>query len=406
MSQWFEMSTGSLVVGEAAYAERLEQSPPGDLVPLADALLGYVSLESATRAPEGTYKKCPSDSDLEHYGMWLLKIIRTQDPEAVVTSSVLSRAHTLGLGIGPEPIGRHFDDLHEFRARLDVPHFSRDGAFKNWSTEDFVANASRLVSSLGGRKPNEGDYREWARVGNGPGPNVIKSAMKGGLRKLNSHLGFPDIRSFEYDDFIDWGVRTMRVNEGQRLSTTSIAILSKRSCGPSDITIYKNFGNLPAFFDKVEDAYLDSEQRRQEHAAELAATFDTLGVAQENAWTDAYKQQFTARYIVAQRCLPNAPKEQLATLATNGPGTFTKSILHTNPELTAGHIELLAVRLEVFDDIWPPYPNDKRILKIDARATNQERRRQSTRRMARRSRPVATSRNTTRTMEEPEKTVA
>lgn len=367
MSQWFEMSTGSLVVGEAAYAERFEQALPGDLVPLADLLLGNVSMDGATRAPEGTYEKYPTDNELELYGAWLLKIMRSQDQDAVVSSNVLRRAHNLGLGIGADPIGRHFGTLHELRSRIDVPHFAPDRTYAHWTLENFVENASNLAASIKWRKPEVSDYREWARLGNGPGPSMIRALFRGGVTYINSSVGFPNIRAFEYEDFIDWGVRFMLTNNGKSIDTAVLMALSKRSCGPSEALIYKHFGAIPKFASIVNDNYRSETAEKNAHTADLLASFDELrpfsriGV---ESWGEERKKKFVAKLLLAKRCLPLAPRNKIESIATNSSAEFCRQISQTNPGLSNAHIELIADGMGLFDDIWPPYPNDNKILRL------------------------------------------
>lgn len=376
MSQWFEMSTGSLVVGEAAYAERLEQTPPGDLVPLAELLLGAVATEGAAKAPKGTYKVRVSNDELESYGSWLLNVVREKDSEAILNTPILRNAHVLELGINPEAVMKRFGSLNELRTRIDSPSFAPFGTFKNWSTEDFVDNANKLSLILGDRKPKKSDYREWARTGNGPGPNVIQSSVAGGITQLNAYLGFPDINSFEHEDFIEWGVRAMRVNNGMPLGVIPLTVLSKRGCGPSEGPIYEHFSSVTSYAALVTERYTYEESLRDEHTAELLSRFEEFYIPQSPNpadWSEERKLQFSARYTVASYCLPGVPAEQIFNISKNSSNTFVSAIQRINPDLTAGHIEVVAETLDVFDDIWQLYPNDKRLLKINNKEIETER---------------------------------
>lgn len=375
MSQWFEMSTGSLVVGEAAYEERLEQAPPGDLVPLADLLLGNVSLEGAAKAPEGTYEKPTSNESLEQYGKWLIKVARERDPKAYLKTAIMQRANDLGIGMGPSNITKRYKSFNSFREKVDTPRYSAHRTYQGWTIEDFIKNARKLSTHLHGRKPTGSDYFKWARSGNGPSPNIIFEQL-GGVRLLNSYLGFPDISAFEYEDYVDWGVRVMRTNNGQRINLVSITVLSKRSTGPSEGMIYKNFGSIPNFADTVAKQYEISATQQEEAATEQTRIYDSLNpelIADTVEWSDEQKQAFIARYRVAKHCLLGVPQCEIVDVAKRNTREFINALIKNDPNLTAGHVEVLAESLGVFDIIWNLYPNDERTLALTEKELDAQR---------------------------------
>jgi hypothetical protein len=377
MSQWLEMSTGSLVVGEAAYAERFEQALPGDLVPLADFLLGTIPIENVTKPPARSYEMNMPESEFKTNGKWLLKLIQAEDKDTLLSPDVIDRAHYLGLGYSKTGIIGRFGSFHEFRRAIDAyPNPLPAGTFDSWATEDFVSNAQALLATFDKpRKPTGKDYDAWAKRGMVPRAHAIRNKIKGGINHLNSYLGFPDVRKFDEEDYLEWGVRVMRANEGRRIDLIDISVLSKRGCGPSERSVATRFDGTLNFADIVANRFETEETKNNERRQHLIDTFNSLPI--EERRTDKWKAErvcsYAAKYIVAQQCLPRAKDEALNAIAMKTTPCFMAEIIKQNPNLSPGHIEVIAETAGVFDDIWQLYPNDLWIFRITPQEAAAER---------------------------------
>lgn len=369
MSEWFDRSTGKLVVGEAAYQERLELAFPSDMVPLADMLLHNEPLN----ASEGLVAKGQrfprlSNEDIVQYGAWLLRVMRSADPQAGLMIEHFDRGFAMGLGPSKQTILRRLGSIYALRERIDAPHFLPDGTFEQWSTDEFVQNAAQLSASLGGRKPSEIDYREWARQGKGPGVFLIKQTFKGGLSSLNERIGFPNVKRFEEEDFYDWGVRFMRANDGRAVGAPELDVLSAKGCAPSVATVYTHMGALSRYGNEVARRYENDQADREYHAEVLMKSFEQLdlsGYPEVSGWTNNEKIAYIARHELAVACLPRAEPEQLHKLASQKTNALVRSLCRADSRLTPGHIETVAVTLDVFDDIWEMYPYDRQKFRVD-----------------------------------------
>lgn len=386
MSEWFDRSTGKLVIGEAAYQERLEQAFPSDMVPLADMLDGTHSGADDDNNYVGRGERFPpqTDEELVMYGEWLLRAMQRADPRAGLELKTFDRAHALGLGPSKSTILRRFGSIYALRDRIDAPHFLPDGSFDDWTTDRFVENAARLSASLGGRRPTEAQYRDWARRGEGPGVFVIKQAFPGGgLSALNERIGFPYVKAFEVEDFYQWGVRFMRANDGRLIGVPELDVLSAKGCAPSETAVYNNVGPIGAFRQEVLRRYENEEADRGYHAEVLMKVFDALDtsdVAGIAKWSDDKKQQYAAKYLLAEACLPRADATWLKTVAAQSTNMFVRSLRIANPELTPGYVEMMAVTLDIFDDIWDMYPYDRQRLRVKDDEVDAARRTRNSRR--------------------------
>jgi hypothetical protein len=333
---WFDIREGKMVVGDAAYESVIEQSGPGDIVPLADLLVepdltvDYTDFDHLPRRMTP-----PSEEECRTYGAWVLNLLSEADDDYPLERSHFERLSRLGLGMTYSAFrkGIGINPIAEIRAELGNPHFSPPLTYDDWSTEDFVENAKKLALALK-RKPIETDYREWARQNKGPGLGVIQTRIEGGVRRLNEMAGYFNSNDATDQDFIDWGVHVMEANESALPTVVMVSVLSKRDRGPSHRTLADRFGTMTDFQQRVKQEY------------EL-----TFG-AHDREEPEISRQE--AQAIVIKACtlgLTDKVIDELAQKSTER--TLISNIRKINPNLHAGDIESLAVTYGVFDIIWP-----------------------------------------------------
>ena len=153
--------------------------------------------------------------------MALRAVEEVQGVEQPVTKEMLRRLFVLGLSPGPQAFFRgkqpRFDSMREFRQEIGAGTIKGAAGhlFDDWSVGDFVSSAAQISAQVQ-RRPRHQDYAAFAGtrdpVGNFfPGEWVINSRF-GGVAALNELLGYPDVRSWDIDDYIEYGVRVAEVN--------------------------------------------------------------------------------------------------------------------------------------------------------------------------------------------------
>jgi hypothetical protein len=264
----------------------------------------------------------------------------------------LARLSALGLGPFPESIRKRFKTLPLFRRACGLyspDHvYERHGKFRG--TAAIVAFARQLQASLDGRLPVKADYERAANTGDGPSISHIRKQI-GGMGELRELLGYPNIRRWDDDDFIDWGVRVMEANKGTGLPLAFAVILSKRRRGPSDTTITSRFKRWDTFRESV---WAEREERENERAEKIRGyreqTEDGRLPKGYGRFSETTLVVAAAKYILAQRLTSLSPKDLRAL--PRDTDAFVDALIQANINLTPGRIETEAVMMGIFDDIW------------------------------------------------------
>lgn len=384
---WFDTRLGEQLIGEEAVMQRLQEAGPGEVVPLQDLLLG-------DDFPIGgrEFRKQPSAAwtceDFVALGSATLELFESTGNERILRTRTLNRLQKLGIGpllntfIGT---GKDFETMQDYNEAIGAAEvgYSTRGKFSNWTTADFVAYAASVEREVGG-KPREEDYRQRARHDrDAPTVGVLYASFTGRINELNEHLGYCNVKSWDEDDYIDFGAKCIEVNGLAMFKHSTIAVLSARRRGPGYVAIMRKFGNWNNYRTQVVAEYEErtaaSQQVRTEKLARYKALTESSGLPQEYSELPDDKLLFYAgRYLVALAVAPTIRSEQLGrVLRRRSSRSFVNSLLRVsnNPRLTAGHIEITASTLGVYDDLWPmdQYKEYLRVTPQDIAAVNERR---------------------------------
>lgn len=66
---------------------------------------------------------------------------------------------------------------------------------------------------------------------------------------------------------------------------------------------------------------------------------------------------------MARKCLPNATNQRLLDIAQD-PGSLYLALRSSNPLLTKADVELIAVSIDVFDEVWPGKEDYRKYLHV------------------------------------------
>lgn len=348
---WIDTRNGELLIGAEAAADRIDEAGP-DIVPLVELLtvkdFPFENGDFGSIAVRGwTY------DHFINFGHWVLNILSQEETNTTksLTKEHLVRLHTLGFCPSLSIFSRTFTTLWNYRMELDAEPGRDNGRYRDWTIADYVAYASKLARSCKG-KPKEKDYL----AADGPSPLQIKRYTGEGISMLNELIGYPNIRNMDEHDFIDWGVKVMEANDG-RLSAPILKILSSREQGPGVRAVMTKFVSIPQFREQVQERYEASEKKkfaaRQEKIAEYRRLQEEWELPKEVAnLSDDKAVVFIAKYWVAMKCLPGISTDVHIDVASNT-NSFVTRLRRSYLQVSSGDIETAALRLGVFDDIWP-----------------------------------------------------
>lgn len=190
------------------------------------------------------------------FGRWITRIVAppVQPKEKVLNKDVLKRARAIGLGPSRRSIIIEFGNMSNFYREAEAAGSLIKGSFDDWTIDDFVEYLRNLGHELG-RRPTVDDIENAAtKSPSNPNRNLMYERFKeeGGINMLLELAGFVVIPRWKPEDYISWGVRVMRANEGKKLTDTVIAYFSERQLGPSRRPITRIFPRgLKGFQDRV-----------------------------------------------------------------------------------------------------------------------------------------------------------
>jgi hypothetical protein len=295
------------------------------------------------------------------YGRWVLGLINPDDDtEHPLVQQHFRRLSIMGLGMGDKALMKRVgaSSLADFRTKIGAPVGRQVGLYDHWGPDEYAKYALDLSTRLGGSKPSDADYTNSARNKEGPAVETIRRTLLGTVKQLNELIGFPNVTRMTPPDMVYWGSQVRKANAGIRLTTFVVDILSSRKRGPSTRSIYVHFGSWGAFTEQANEQYeRDMEHEARQRKANLALYEEMIssGMLPESAKDLSEAELFAlgGKYQLIEIFAPSMTTEARARHADLSPVNFLNSLARSRPGLSAGMIELEAVDLGVFDDIWP-----------------------------------------------------
>lgn len=359
---WYDTSEGALLVGAFAAEQRMQEV--GQMVvPLAEVL---TNPDYAVRAPEELKINSEGwDDDAKvAYGQWILQVVTagTGDPTAV-TRQVFRQARNLGLGPSPRSL-----DFNEFKDTIGVPLGNRSDRrahrrFRD-ADEDDIIDAAIGYFKDSGHKISDNEYDQAAKTGSVPNLRRLSEALGGGgVSALNELLGYPNIPSWQEEDFIDYGVNFVKANGPEALTGTLNSILAELKYGPATRTIIERFGKWNIYKGKVLAKYQQIETTKQTRlAAYRQRIADGTFPAEYGALPEDELLAIGARYTLIEACAPQAIRKDKDKIARFKNIRFLfRDLGELSKHLTPGYIEMVALSLHILDQLYPTTENEDRL---------------------------------------------
>jgi|SRR5665213_3468201 len=358
---YFDTFGGELIVGADSYEAAIEGGAhPMDIRPLGELLT-----QKEWNIGPNDYQPILSskwDRSLDVPAVtWVQNVVSRYQPGAVVTGDVLLRVGKLGILPRAEHFKRHPGGLAKIYEEAELSGVTNRGVFDAWTRADLLGYINRSAKELE-KRPTWRDLEGRARDNaSNPGPAVICRLLKCSYGEILELAGYPNIRSWDLEDYINWGVRFMIANNGEEPSTEPLNLLSAIYRGPHAKTIQNKFGTVTKFRELVRERFeVETKFQESVRKAKLQQIeheidrneFPTVLVEHANTAEDVIA--IRARYRILKCLLPDVEESYILEKAViRQQHWFVRAIQHADPHITAGYIETTAVKLGLFEDIWP-----------------------------------------------------
>jgi hypothetical protein len=372
---YYDVSSSQLLLGKVALDNHIESGGhPADVYRLG-SLLRDEELEMGG-VNDSMDTKQWTRTDFLSYGKWLINVVDppTKPKSKTLNVKIVERAKKMGLGAGLDAIRspHNFGSMRSYYDHLKLDNAQRIGTYKrkfeDWELNDFVNHIKKVARRLD-KKPTKQDlYRMSRRNRKSPSPDII-ARRYGGFRKVLEYAGFPDIHSWEREDFINWGVRCMLANDGKLPTVVMIDYLSSKKAGPGSPTVIRRFGKVRVFQEETALAYQkEVERRRQDREDKLniiAKGIDSGSLPKELFDDVEDESEIIARYgkYLVVRKIGLSPRIDgiinMCASGKNGNGfvpavkRYAIGLYGSVASYDAGEIETTAMALGVDEDIWP-----------------------------------------------------
>lgn len=352
---WFDTRTGDQLIGEAAVSQRLEESGPGDVLPLKDIVLAD-SFPYRYGDFEPFHSQELTREDFINYGRWVINLLSSDERFSELHVKHLQRLARLGVGPGRGAIKqRTGSEFGQYRTEIGVPIQEREN-FGHWTRRHHVDRMRRLEAQYG-RKPTSRELNIASEAGDGP-PNWAMNASTGGTpADINELIGYPNVRAWDTEEpFIRWGAQVMAANNGRPLTDSVIRVLAGRKRGPSEKTIRENCDSTARFQELATQRYITDPTSYQTRSADARARLDTLRAQKlVNAWVGEHIGDvvaYIAQYDVTKDCVRDMDELEYQYWALEDSAKLVKRILQAAPHLVREDIYLSAIATKHTDDIW------------------------------------------------------
>jgi hypothetical protein len=397
---YFDISNGEVLVGEneqQVYAAQHDN--PELIVPLGNLLRQTIESLPYEHYDQADCNEWNEDQ-FKQFGTWILSILPPPESnyQRVINMSVFNQANKLGVGPSAHDIIRTFNSLSNFYKEIRAENVLAKNQFDDWTIDDFI---SYLKYVGGDKRPEISDIRRLSRQDpSHPSWKIINDRFKniGGFRKIQELAGYTVVRLWDRDDFIDWGVKFMEANDGKMPTVTMLDYFSTLQRGPTAVTIYSNFDNIPSYREEIERKYNESQQDKKEAEETLigkinddllsgrvpeelfssadneiseincSVRFDTTCSSADTALFSKESplpkilnklgiEELFARYgkySILCEVAPGMTKDTKISIACGvGSDRSFESLIRRHHRIPLGDIEYAGLTLGVFDYVWP-----------------------------------------------------
>lgn len=332
-----------------------------------------ITLVAHSRGNSVTYDNLTDQQFAELYKP-LIEVLQL-DPtkDAPPTRAQIDRASILGLVPSQKAIYAR-TTLSKVQA---LNGFRPKYRFQDWLKSDYIEAGQKLATIIGGRPKrviiDAASKGLYSQLGNFPTTDEIKCRF-GSLSAFQELCGYPSCRSWEVEDYLDWSNAFYRQNPDVDITPRMVGLLSIRGVGPSTKAIYNNFGSFVEFKKQASTYFGDTinneaweRSQRYAHAKRMSAREPLMNNLLTSVESNERRiLQVAAQFMILECMMPDIDDNTRHSLASKEEASaFVRSCVgQSRGEIKAADVEIQALQLGVYDDLWPMYRFENVDLKI------------------------------------------
>lgn len=360
----YDINEGKLLIGASAIDDAIEAGYDStDMYELADLLDQPKIMVGPDFTDPMEYSDWDSADDIPVV-KWLHGLIRDarEGRKAAISHAALTRAGYLGITPRITYFSNRPGGVQGMYAEAELRDVKMRGYFDTWANQDFVDYVQELGRELG-RKPQHNDFVEHARIAGNPSDYHMEQRF-GKPSTLLELAGWVNVKEWSTNDFIDWGVHFMFVNNGLLPTSRHLRYVSaySRGIGPGTDAIYdeEGFTSIMDFQTKVADEYSRQSLFQQQveklllEQSQLDADSDPLvrGLVDSSEGSEELLQMY-AKFVLVSALLPElGPSEQKSLCRMKKPIHFAERVLRLDPRIKLADVETMAASLGVTHIVW------------------------------------------------------
>lgn len=183
----------------------------------------------------------------------------------------------------------------------------------------------------------------------------------GGVRKINEMLGFPNVKSWDNEAYLQYGANILRYNGPDTLTVSNAHRLALEKFGPHPAAIKARFGSWGRFKNLAHEQLRNEQSQLENHQASVEEYYrkqfpDKENISFEEKALHRALWLLVGTYFKTQPLeLPERVNEKTVEKVINEIRTRSKG------GQTLADIEITALVLNIFDDLWPTQPQQQRL---------------------------------------------
>lgn len=364
---YYDLAEDGLIIGGAALDDAIEAGQhPADIQVLGRLLHQPERPVDSDFTPPTDYSQWDPALDVPT-AKWLHALIQESHPEekSALSEEALVRAGYLGLIPRITYFKKRPGGTQGLYAEAELRDVKMRGYFDSWTAQDYVNYVRKLGETLK-RKPQHEDFVEYARIAGNPSEKQMQKQF--GKPSVALELaGWVNVKEWDTNDFIDWGVHFMFVNDGLVPTSRHLRYVcaGSRGIGPGPDAIYdhEDFSSLMDFQTKVAEEY--TKQHLSRESTEKLLIEQTEIDAQHNPIVQELldgldepvrRAQTYAKFLLIYPLLPEdiVQSELKAMCQMKQASYFVERVIRVCPEVSLAELETMAAAKGLTDIIWPP----------------------------------------------------
>jgi hypothetical protein len=380
---YIDTSNGEVLAGQKQLTEYRSANSEANIHKLGEALRYPTGLVAELELPKLVTNEWSEERYID-FGKW---IIATADPVEArkrhTTINLFRNARHLGLGPSRKEIDKVFDNHSIFFGKVHARDAKIHNQFTNWEIEDFV----KYIQKVGGdTKPSYKLIQELSeKDSTRPSYEYIRNRFSsiGGFLKIVELAGYPTVRTWENEDYVEWGVKFMLANEGLIPTARMLDYFSSKKLGPGASSVIGRFDKYASYQRQVIKAFEEERDdlydQLQGHVSSIKGEINQRTIPLELFAVSTNDDQSDdppyvpesfaeildfmnetdmvlryAMYKVMSAVAPTIGEDTKIKLIMNTDSRhFIKEIRKHHTHIKPGEIEHAALVQGFFDVIWP-----------------------------------------------------